>query len=539
MLLDRGSSPFGRVSSDKAQYGEDFGKFSIESDQKITPETITGIGSITKQFTVATLLKIWDEEINARKAAKNPIKTPETETQDPKPAGARNFPKGMETKFASFMPRLKERYCSDGENPECLAAFERFEKDPNFDNITLRDLLNHTHGLGGRNNHQSADQLLKNGGNPVSLPEIASISEKYETTETDASGNKIKREIGLGEFEYSNLGCDLAAMVIEVATGKEFDEAVKEKVLRPLELTSTVMQSDNRTLLETGKLNGSEVQVAKGMFATDDTQWFSTKFVESQPGFFPEGKEERQLLPWSYASNTRGAGGMKSTLKDLEKFGENFMSGKMFENAKVRSALQNRAERGYHFAIQDFENGQFGHGGDDCVYRGILAFDPKSQQTSVMLEVVENISHGIAIAAFKEIYGESEAEELKKIYHIFIDDGGELGKEFKAAQEAAGFPRLSGEGGKKLINNFLDEHPEQKKLIKKYQKIRAEAQTEPLQEFIGNNKSGMRVEDNFESVGKNLATKLKEADQTPSTRPTSPPGSSAMQVGGVDAGLGS
>lgn len=319
-------------------------------------------------------------------------------------------------------------------------------------------------------------------------------------------------------------------MVIEVATDKEFDEAVKEKVLRPLGLTSTAMQSDNRSLLENGRLNGSEVhQVAKGMFATDGTQWFSTEFAESQPDFFPEGKEERQLLLWSFASSTRAAGGMKSTLGDLEKFGKNFMSGEMFDNAEVKSALQNREGRGYHFAIQDFGNGQFGHGGDDCVYRGILAFNPQSQQTSIMLEVVENVSHGIAIATFKEIYGEREAEELKKIYHIFIDDLSELGREFKEAQKNARYPRLSSEGGKKLINDFLESHPKQKELVEKYQKIRAEAQKEPLQEFIENNKSNMRVEENFESVGRKLAQKINEPDQVPSTRPASPSGSLAIQ----------
>lgn len=156
VLLDRGSSTFGRVSNDPAQHGKDFGKFSLEKDDPITPETITGIGSIGKQFTAAILLKIWDEEISTAKAAETSSQVAKTEAYD-QSLPAKNFPEGMETKFASFMPRLKEGYCSNGENPECLAAFERFEKDPNFHEITLRDLLNHTHGLGGRNNHQSVD----------------------------------------------------------------------------------------------------------------------------------------------------------------------------------------------------------------------------------------------------------------------------------------------------------------------------------------------------------------------------------------------
>lgn len=77
-----------------------------DQNQKIDGQTIVGIGSIGKQFTAATLLKLWDEEITAKATT--------------------NFDEGIDTKLAKFMPALKEKY------PACAENFAEMETNPHF-----------------------------------------------------------------------------------------------------------------------------------------------------------------------------------------------------------------------------------------------------------------------------------------------------------------------------------------------------------------------------------------------------------------------
>lgn len=105
------------------------GVADFRAGKEMTPKTISGIGSITKQFTAATLIKLWDDELTEhKKDATIPAK----------------FPDGIDTKLSDFMAGLKEKF------PQCEELFIKIEGDESYKKITLRDLLNHTHGLGGR-----------------------------------------------------------------------------------------------------------------------------------------------------------------------------------------------------------------------------------------------------------------------------------------------------------------------------------------------------------------------------------------------------
>jgi len=112
--------------------------------EKIDSETSFAVGSVTKMFTSATLLKLCDEELTIKKEAQ------------PKSADefVNNFPQGIDTHLSHFMDRLKER------NPECKYLTE-IEKSPHYKKVTLRDLLNHTHALGDRDNLKIAIAQLE------------------------------------------------------------------------------------------------------------------------------------------------------------------------------------------------------------------------------------------------------------------------------------------------------------------------------------------------------------------------------------------
>jgi CubicO group peptidase (beta-lactamase class C family) len=124
----------------------------------MTESTISGIGSITKQFTAATLIKLWDEDLTKSQAFGAEVSA--------------IFPEGIDTKFANFMPALRERF------PQSSKQFDRIEGDPSYPKVTLRDLLSHTHGLGGRNDNESYKLLRATGERPLELHEIINITEK-------------------------------------------------------------------------------------------------------------------------------------------------------------------------------------------------------------------------------------------------------------------------------------------------------------------------------------------------------------------------
>ena len=183
--------------------------FSDES-MPMTETTISGIGSITKQFTAATLIKLWDEDLTKSKTSGLAV--------------SEIFPEGIDTKFANFMPALRERF------PQSSEQFDRIERNESYSKVTLHDLLSHTHGLGERDNKESLRLLRKTGDRPLELHEIINVTTGYHL---DDEGNPDPTKPHKhGDFCYSNFGCDMTAMIIECITNQPFDEVVKEKVLK-------------------------------------------------------------------------------------------------------------------------------------------------------------------------------------------------------------------------------------------------------------------------------------------------------------------
>jgi CubicO group peptidase (beta-lactamase class C family) len=95
---------------------------------------------------------------------------------------------------------------------------------------------------------------------------------------------------------------------------------VKEKVLRPHGLNSTHPQIDHV------ELYSSNPDVARG-YILDHNGFRSGKDAIS-----PEDFSE---LNFNTKSNTRAAGGFKSTVGDLAKFARLYMNAEMFENPEV------------------------------------------------------------------------------------------------------------------------------------------------------------------------------------------------------------
>lgn len=405
---------------------------------KISKDTIVGIGSIGKQHTAATLLKLWDQELSDRKSGKI----------DEEHFVDEEGNRGINVKLKKFLPALKEKY------PDCLNFFSQIEQYDYFDQITLADLLNHTHGLGARDNAQMTKLILESEGNPLSLSDIVKSSHKRTYQEVGSvKGEPQEIADRYGQMCYGNLGYDLAAMVVEVVTGKEFDQVVKDALLEPHELSSTTTQSDHLELYDSGRFRGEEVDVARG--------------------FHLEGGVE---IDYNKLTNTRGAGGMKSTIADLEKFGRLYMSGDMFENEEVKQAarvddktpvenMYTTEKSIYHLAIEVGGDGRLGHHGNDTVFESDLRYDPKTGETEIMLQVIENLTHNIARKAFLEIYGEERAGKLDS---AIVDSG------FFPLFHSSGRPKPGSEKFNKIASALILENPDLYQILSDYGNIKQE-----------------------------------------------------------------
>lgn len=422
-LLDGGWRRFGKIEfrSDQteqkpAQGSKDF----YNPESKITDQTIVGIGSISKQFTAATLLKLWDDELSNR----HPELVSESPTQN-------YFAEGIDTKLANFMPSLRDQY------PQCSELFNKIESDVDFSKITLRDLLNHTHGLGARNHEKAMDLVRQADDRPLELTTIANITEKRE-------GEKY------GEHKYGNFGYDLVAMIIETVTRKPFDQVVKERVLEPQGLTNTHPQIDHAVLY-----SNPSCDIAIG-------------YVADEVGEFK----------MNGTSNTRAAGGFKSTLSDLAKFAPLFMDAKMFENEEVKQVVLAREHgaqmesgkpKTYHLAIQQYSDGTVGHAGNDLIFLSRLRFNPTTKAVEVRLQVAEDLTDSVTKKIFNLAYPE-DAADLKAINEKSDFWDGVFWDKFKAV----GSPNPIAECEKlhEVIGQALESNSRALELVSRYAAIR-------------------------------------------------------------------
>ena len=98
----------------------------------------------------------------------------------------------------------------------------RFEDNPE-DKITLRHLLNHTSGL--------AHETTIGNGRDV-------YATSFEDHINSISNTWLKHRVG-ERYDYSNIGYDLAAYILQIRSGKPFTEYMKEKVFEPLEMPNS------------------------------------------------------------------------------------------------------------------------------------------------------------------------------------------------------------------------------------------------------------------------------------------------------------
>ena len=330
------------------------------TSSQIDENTTIGVGSVTKMFTSAALLKLWDKELT--KAKENKAK--ENKAKENEGLAPKNFPDGIDTKLSHFMDGLNKKFS------ECT-YLETIEKAEHYSQVTLRDLLNHTHALGSRDEEKIAVAQINNPSKRFSCSELVNFS-KQDTQDK------------FGKFKYSNLGTELAGMVIELVTKQTYKKALKDLVLDPVGARKTGIK---------GTLEAEE--------KTSEGYCYVTPFSHG-------AKEYSGEMNLNTAGNSMAAGGLKTNAGDADKFIRQFLSEEageksLFKNKEVVDALfQYNNEEGKHnicgvnkYTDKD-GNVVYGHNGHNGLSEASLRFNPKTGESFFYAAVGETLSFAVA-----------------------------------------------------------------------------------------------------------------------------------------------
>lgn len=206
------------VNQNGTLYSNGFGYANTQTKTNYTMNSIQNIGSVSKTFIGIALLKA--QEINLLK---------------------------LDDPISKYLPfEVKNPY---------------FPETP----ITIRQLATHTSTILDTDYYNEKSYTLKE--NEKVSDSLMAISEKFNPPNLTMSlldflrnslseNSEWYEEQGFlknrpGEvFEYSNIGASLAAAVLEIATGKSFNQFATEHILKPLNMSSSGWSFDDIDLLK-------------------------------------------------------------------------------------------------------------------------------------------------------------------------------------------------------------------------------------------------------------------------------------------------
>lgn len=177
------------------------------------------------------------------------------------------------------------------------------------DRITVEQLLTHTSGIiqgPGPEKEALVERM------PHHLPDLIHMTDSADLCFDPGTG-----------FRYSNTGYQILAYMAERVGHSSFDSLMQERIFQPLGMTDT--RQYNALHIEPGLARGYEYKLLKGY-------------------------ENASFIDPSYAL---GAGGLISTVNDLEKFARGLDDGKLISEDLYRRMIQpsDHADYGYGWEI--------------------------------------------------------------------------------------------------------------------------------------------------------------------------------------------
>jgi CubicO group peptidase (beta-lactamase class C family) len=287
----------GYVEGDQVEYFS-YGNTAIENGTTVNENTVFEIGSISKTFTAILLaLKVNSGEMS------------------------------LDDPVSKYLPQTVTMPTRNGEE------------------ITLQQLATHTSGLPRMPN----DFEPKNPKNPY-------VDYTYENLYNFISNYKLTRDIGTVS-EYSNLGMGLLGHVLELQSGKSYEELVIEYIANPLQMYDT-------RLVFTEAM---KKRLAKGHAGLSETE------------------------NWDIIT-LGGAGGIRSTVSDMVKYIQANLNSETIDTKlhkamalTHKTAFKNEEQRSESGLAWDVEGGKFLlHNGSTGGYSAMIALD-KSENRGVIV----------------------------------------------------------------------------------------------------------------------------------------------------------
>ncbi len=256
---------------------------------------------------------------------------------------------------------------------------------PEFDEtIQVRHLITHTSGLREFLNLLRMTGRRLDRGDWIDRSEIIEIAQRQPALQ-NAPG---------AEWNYNNTAFGLAAVIVERTSGQDFHVFMQENVFGPLGMTGTMVRPSIRHIVP----NQSE-------------------------GYTPTPDGYRQIGDLGGAV---GAGGMYSTIADLQTWVENYANPRVgtpeiFDEMMTSFVLTNGEETGYGYGLSvDEQRGlkRVHHGGADVAHRSQLVYYPE-------------INAGVTVQSNHAQFGSNVAFELAA---RFFEDAMEAEEEDAGAE---------------------------------------------------------------------------------------------------------
>ena len=259
---------------------------------------------------------------------------------------------------------------------------EHIPELPEFDHtISVRHLITHTSGLREFLNLTRMTGRRLDRGDWIDRSEIIDIVQRQPALQNEPGA----------EWNYNNTAFGLAAVIVERTSGQDFPTFMRENVFEPVGMTRTLVRP-------------SPIHIVAGM---------SEGYTPGPDGFLQIGD----------LGGAAGAGGIYSTLDDLQTWVENYAnprlgSAEIFEEMMTSYVLSDGEETGYGYGLSvDEQRGlkRVSHGGSDVAHRSMLAWYPEINAgiTTQSNHAGFNsaVAYKLAAAFFTDAMEPEEAEE--------------------------------------------------------------------------------------------------------------------------------
>ena len=253
---------------------------------------------------------------------------------------------------------------------------------PDFgETITVRHLLTHTSGL------REIFNLLLMTGRRIDRGDFVDRDEVLATVQRQPA---LQNSPG-GEWNYNNTAFSLAALIVERTSGQPFHEYMEEHVFAPLGMTRTMVRPHAEAVIP-----------------------------DRSQGYAPGSTGFREIRDLGAAV---GAGGIYSTVEDLQTWVENYSEPTVGTSAMVQEMMTpyvltdgDTTSYGYGLSV-DEQRGlrRVHHGGADIAHRSMLAYYPEIDAGITTQSNHASFNSNVAFRLAEAFFGDAMEPEEEEV----------------------------------------------------------------------------------------------------------------------------